>query len=129
MSTLKSIVLSIANSQSLVERGIVLDATALVWIAKHELDDENDEPTIFPREDALDDEGSPMYNFVSAPTLSELLDAIRTKVSGAVISIFHRRDFGVDIDLDDDASAYHYGVGQYPSDLEAAAALLMEMSK
>lgn len=83
MSNLESLVLPLAESQSLVEHGVVLGATALVWIAVHEIDDDNDEPTIFPRVDALDDEGDPMWNFVPAPALSELLDVLEPFQSSA----------------------------------------------
>lgn len=121
MSTLESIVLSLPDSQALVKAGVVLD-TALVWFVYGE------SVQLLTREQ-VETFDKPYDTAVPAPVLSELLDAVRARVSSAIISIFHRRDFGVDIDLDDDASAFHYGVGQYPSDPEAAAALLMEISK
>jgi hypothetical protein len=131
MTSLESIVLPLEQSRALVEHGIVLETTALVWIAEGQLDDEDNEPTIFPRVDALDDEGGPMWDFIPAPVLSELLDAIREKVGDeSWCELFwgkksHLEVLKTNTDSDDDL----LGEGEAPTDLLAAAALLMEVSK
>ena len=126
MSALESIVLPLAESRALAEAGIVLD-TALVWIR----DNDDQHISVVERsrtEDILDLKGEATV-LCGAWVLSELLDAIRAKCPYAVISIFHREGFGVDMDIDDDSTGVHDGVGMYLTDLLAAAALLREVSK
>jgi len=106
MATLESVVLPLAQSRSLVEHGIALD-TAMVWVEspagwnKYKVIATGDGKYFTPEAHAA----------CPAPTLSELLDAIREKYPEAVISIFHRAGFGVDADIDDDTIDLRKGAG------------------
>jgi hypothetical protein len=135
--TLETIVLPLEQSRALVEAGIVLD-TAMVYLLYSHLNGSHE--TWYPREK----EGQPelnMRNAVPAPVLSELLDAIRakadameTKVDRGMKLERHEWDGKIDWELvgqgkgncEDD---WCEAEGKDSTDLLAAAALLMEVSK
>ena len=121
MTSLESIVLPLEQSRSLVEHGVVLD-TALRWVTNPHNKEPFVIPVWFPPAD-----GETVI--CSAWVLSELLDAIWAKYPDATISTFRRKGFGTDVDIDDDLAGFHKGAGLYPTDLLAAAALLLEVAK
>jgi hypothetical protein len=145
VSTLESIVLPLADSRALVEHGIVLD-TAMVWA---EMDggyqcDENGDPQqeMPPYADVVPGDSPYHGTFIClAPVLSELLDAIRakadameTKVDRGMKLERHEWDGKIDWELvgqgkgncEDD---WREAEGKDSTDLLAAAALLLEVSK
>jgi hypothetical protein len=124
MTSLESIVLPLAESRALVERGIVLETVAS-WITDGAT---HSRPVIIELA---------VYETVKsriicpAPTLSELLDAIRAKVGGNETTAILSRDKS-------EAGAScagirteggRYEIAQALTDLLAAAALLMGASK
>lgn len=127
MTSLESIVLPLAESKALVEKGIVLE-TALVWQTV-EIGEHNPMPPVV----TINFHMESMYPSYPAPTLSELLDAIRAKVDKptAETTFILSRDGS-------EAGASCAGIrtegGKYEiapasTDLLAAYALLMEVTK
>ena len=134
MSTLESIVLPLPESRALAAAGIVLD-TALVWVY---VKDANGKIvlTVMPRRDAAaclgaDCDGQKVI--CGAPVLSEIVDTIRAKVGKPVdeTTVILNRD-------GDKAGANwvgvrkkdaEYEIAQAPTDLLAAASLLLEVSR
>jgi hypothetical protein len=134
MTSLESIVLPLAESRALVERGIVLE-TALAWYPEHCDDYEAPAPaSLWPDEWKRIAEGQPVVcvreemedhePICPAPVLSELLDAIRAIYPDA--EIISRCTWpGA-------AWVIHYGENGYHNSygdtvIQAAAALLMEV--
>ena len=132
MTSLESIVLPLEQSRSLVEHGIVLDTT-LVWIRYSCLDGSYE--TWHPQERM----GQPELNMetaVPAPVLSELLDAIRAKVGNPldertiVLAQDGHREVTCRAEVRYERSEKVIAKIAYnDTDLLAAAALLMEVSK
>ena len=135
MSTLESIVLPLPESRALAAAGIVLD-TALVWVY---VKDANGRIvlTVMSRRDAAaaclgaDCDGQKVI--CGAPVLSEIVDTIRAKVGKPVdeTTVILNRD-------GDKAGANwvgvrkkdaEYEIAQAPTDLLAAASLLLEVSR
>jgi hypothetical protein len=125
MTSLESIALPLTDSRSLVEQGIVLE-TAMVWVTV-EIGEHNPMPPTLTINYHL----KSMYPVYPAPVLSELLDAIREKVGDeSWCELFwgkksHLEVLKTNTDSDDDL----LGEGEAPTDLLAAAALLMEVTK
>ena len=136
MTSLSQIVLPLAESRLLVEKGIKLD-TAMVWFVMTE---GSFCQKVFPIGEVPYDPGV-SYELVSAPTLSELLDAIRVKADAIEVKINRRTELERHEDdeqvcwelvgqgqgsCEDD---WQQAVGKGSTDLLAAAALLMEVAK
>ena len=139
MHNLESVVLPLAESRALVEAGIVLE-TALVWVPAGEFDEyevgENGEPVLMEKKDTLDEDDGPMYDFTPAPVLSELLDAIRAKVGNPldertiILAMDGHREVTCRAEVRYERSEKTIcKIAYNDTDLLAAAALLMEVSK
>lgn len=123
MTSLESIVLPLEQSRALVEKGIVLE-TPLCWYVDI---DTGDGPRLatyvwMSNENDGDDETVP------APTLGELLDAIRAKYPDVNFEIYDTPHGAREIQawLNDDADEAD---AEGATDFLAAAALLMEVAK
>ena len=137
MTSLEQIVLPLEQSRSLVEHGIVLDP-ALVWA---EMDggyqcDENGDPQqeMPPYADVVPGDSPYHGTFICpAPTLGELLDAIRAKVGNPLEerTIILSQDGHLEAPCCAGARSPQgeYQIAYNDTDLLAAAALLMEVSK
>jgi hypothetical protein len=139
MTSLESIVLPLAESRSLVEHGIVLD-TALYWFRFTRAEDR----IIGDGYSVARSDGSyyvPVKKVCPAPVLSELLDAIRAKADAMEAKVDrgmklerHEWDGKIDWEIvgqgkgncEDD---WMEAEGKGDTDLLAAAALLLEVSK
>lgn len=125
MTSLESIVLPLAESLALVERGIVLD-TVLRWVENHYNENPITIPTWFP---PADEE----IVLCPAPVLSELVDAIRAKVGHPLEerTVILTQDGRLKVPycarVRSDRGKYELACRK--SDLLAAAAILMEVSK
>lgn len=121
MTSLESIVLPLEQSRALVEHGIVLD-TALFWIqdGSHHQRPVVIEPSVYVAYKSR--------IICSAPTLSELLDAIRAKHSDVNFEIYDTPHWVRKIQawMNDDVDEVET---EGTTDLLAAAALLMEVSR
>ena len=130
MSTLDSIVLPLAESRKLVEKGIVLD-TAMMWVVKADRYDQL-ATTVIPSEDTTE-EINGLEVICGAPTLSELLDAIRAKVGNPLEerTIILSQDGHLEVSCCAGVRSPHgeYQIAYNDTDLLAAYALLMEVSK
>ena len=131
MTSLESIVLPLEQSRALVEHGIVLD-TAMVWFVMTE---GSFCQKVFPIGEVPYDPGV-SYELVSAPTLSELLDAIRAKVGNPldertiVLAQDGHREVTCRAEVRYERSEKVIAKIAYnDTDLLAAAALLMEVAK
>jgi hypothetical protein len=82
--TLEQIVLDLETCRKLVESGLVLD-TAMVWVPAGTLQDD-DPPFVYGRDEVTSWEMDDVQ-FVPAPVLSELLDAIREKVHPKMLGV------------------------------------------
>ena len=134
MSTLESVVLPLKESQSLAAAGITLD-TALVWVEYSTATYSEWHVRERQRETSTTLAGA-----VSAPTLSELLDAIRAKAD----AIEERMNRGMELERHEEEEQILYelvgqghgnceddwqqAVGKGSTDLLAACALLQEVS-
>jgi hypothetical protein len=133
MTSLESIVLPLPDSRALVEAGIVLE-TALMWC----------QPSWGPISKGIEYVGTRgnMYRpaeeevLCSAPVLSELLDAIRagaikkaSGMKGDETTIILSSEYAGGAACGVRTALGTYGVAQASTDLLAAAALLMEVSK
>jgi hypothetical protein len=147
MTSLESIVLPLAESRALVEHGAVLD-TALSWagrvvdygrtIVLTTTEEANAQVTIHKEYESRHPEGIRWPKPIPAPVLSELLDAIRAKVGDAEL---HSYNVNTMVDIGErtwEMLGDYIGVARRykiverasaPTDLLAAAALLMEASK
>lgn len=133
MMDLESIVLPLEQSRALVEHGIVLD-TALVWAVVKDCNSQLI-TTVISRNDALAGcigtscDGQQVI--CGAPVLSELLDAIRAKTeadaefSTGKYRMGRKVKTGLTVDWGEIGHTQGFG----DTDLLAAAALLMEVSK
>lgn len=133
MNTLENIVLPLAESRALVGAGIVLD-TALVW--QRSLAHINHPVSVHIKGD---NSGLGIEDFFEdicpAPTLSELLDAIRAKVAKrtdetAITLMRDGKDAGAScMGIRVEGIRKYNAAPAAPTDLLAAAALLMEVSR
>jgi len=117
MTSLSQIVLPLPESRSLVEKGIKLD-TAMVWFVMTE---GSFCQKVFPIGEVPYDPGV-SYELVSAPTLSELLDAIYARYDNAEITMYGSG-------LIDEWIGKEAHQQNEDTDLLAAYALLMEVAK
>lgn len=144
MTSLEQIVLPLEQSRALVEHGIVLD-TAMVWA---EMDggyqcDENGDPQqeIPPYADVVPGDSPYHGTFICpAPTLGELLDAIRKRakvkyaeIEGLIVLCQSSPESACcalgDYDHEDSGNWVEETQKTAPTDLLAASALLREVSK
>lgn len=138
MNSLESVVLPLEQSRALVEKGIVLE-TAFVWVNEHEYDHEAGQfdgchLALIERSAARAEHEA----ICSAPTLGELLDAIRAKVgdmdaecSFGIYKVDGTLQHGVAVDWVDakDWEADRHKGAYSSTDLLAVAELLVEVSK
>jgi hypothetical protein len=122
--TLEQIVLPLTESRALVEHDIDLD-TALIWVMPMKLLGEF-RPLPYLKATELKQEVNCHFEFVPAPVLSEILDAIWDKKHYESIVVFR------ELAMKKRAAWRFYSDERprfAPTDLLAAAALLMEVSK
>lgn len=131
MANLESIVLPLSDSRALVEHGIVLE-TALYWFRFTRAEDRsiNDGYSV-ARTDG--EYYAPVKRVCGAPVLSELLGAIRDKVGNPLeertIILSHDGHLEVPCCAGVRSSRGEYMIAYGDTDLKAAAALLMEVSR